>query len=70
MTKGVVATMYRKRTKDHQDILAMLDKTATLLGVVKESVEASKGDVDGIPVVVSNPKSDVARSYFEIAEKI
>lgn len=70
VTKGVVATMYRKRTKDHQDILAMLDKTATLLGVVKESVEASKGDVDGIPVVVSNPKSDVARSYFEIAEKI
>ena len=47
ITKGVIATMYRKQTKDHQDILGLLDQTATLLGVVKESVEASKGDVDG-----------------------
>lgn len=70
VTKGVIATMYRKRTKDHQDILAMLDDATTLLGVVKESVEASKGDVDGVPVVVSNPRSDVAKAYVEIAGKI
>ena len=70
VTKGVIATMYRRRTKDHQDILELLDQTATLLGVVKESVEASKGDVDGLPVVVYAPRSDVAKSYLEIAEKI
>lgn len=70
VTKGVIATMYRKRTKDHQDILSLLEETSTLLGVVKESVEASRGDVDGVPVVVSSPKSDVAKAYFEIAELI
>lgn len=70
VTKGVIATMYRKQTKDHQDILGLLNQTATLLGVVKESVEASKGDVDGLPVVVSAPKSDVAKAYLEIADKL
>lgn len=70
ITKGVIATMYRKRTKDHQDILELLDQTATLLGVVKESVDASRSDVDGLPVVVSAPKSDVAKAYMEIADKI
>ncbi len=70
ITRGVIATMYRKQTRDHQDILGLLDQTATLLGVVKESVDASKGDVDGLPVVVSAPKSDVAKAYIEIADKI
>ena len=70
VTKGVIATMYRKSTKDHQDILGLLERTASLLGVVKESVEASKGDVDGLPVVVSAPKSDVAKAYREIANNI
>ena len=67
---GIIATMYRKQTKDHQDILSLLEKAAPLLGVVKESVEASKGDVDGVPVVISSPRSDVAKSYKEIAKKI
>ena len=68
--KGVVATMYRKQLKDHRDILRMIEKEATLLGVVKETVDASKGDVDGIPAVVAAPKSDIAKVYAEIADKI
>lgn len=67
---GIIATMYRKQTKDHQDILGLLSDTETLLGIVKESVDASKGDVDGIPVVLSSPKSDVAKAYIEIAKKM
>ena len=68
--KGVIATMYRRQTRDHKDILGLLENTGMLLGTVKESVEASKGDVDGLPVVAYAPKSDVAKAYMEIAEKI
>lgn len=65
--RGVIATMYRKQTKDHQDILQMLGQMVELLGVVKESVDVSKGDVDGIPVVTSHPKCEAAKAYMEIA---
>ena len=67
---GIVPTMYRGRTNDHKDILSVLEGQAEVLGIVKESVAASKGDVDGIPAVISDPKSDVAVAYFEIAKKI
>ncbi len=67
---GIIPTMYRGNTKDHKDILSSLEGKGTILGIVKESVEASKGDVEGIPAVIMNPKSDVAVSYFEIASKI
>lgn len=67
---GVVATMYRKSTKDHQDILSLIEKAAPLLGIIKESVEASKSDVDGIPAVISSPKSEVAAAYIKIAKEI
>ncbi len=67
---GIVPTMYRGRTNDHKDILSILKKQAEILGIVKESVAASKGDVDGVPAVIQEPKSDVARAYFEIADKI
>lgn len=68
--KGVIATMYRRQTKDHKDILGLLENTGMLLGTVKESVEASKGDVDGLPVVAYAPKSEVAKAYTAIAKKI
>ena len=67
---GLVPTMYRGQTNDHKDILKILEKQGKILGIVKESVEASKGDVDGVPAVVQNPKSDVAKAYFDIADLI
>ena len=70
IVRGVIATMHRKQTKDHKDILAMLEKTGLLLGVIRESADVPRGDIDGIPVVVSAPKSDVAKAYIEIANKL
>ena len=67
---GVIPTMYRGNTNDHKDILAILEKQGKILGIVKESVEASKGDVDGIPAVVYNPKSAIAKAYTTIAKMI
>ena len=70
VVKGLIPTMYRGQTKDHKEILEIMKKQGEILGIVRESVEASKGDVDGIPAVVFNPKSKVAKAYFEIAKKI
>lgn len=67
---GIIPTMYRGNANDHKDILAILENQGEILGIVKESVEASKGDVDGIPAVIQNPKSDVSKAYFEIAKKL
>lgn len=70
VVKGIVPTMYKGRTKNHKAILEIMKKQGEILGIIKESVEASKGEVDGLPSVIYNPKSDVAKTYFEIAEKI
>lgn len=67
---GLIATMYRGRAKDHKSVLSILEEQGKILGTIKESVTASKGDVDGIPAVVYDPKSDVAKAYFEIAKRI
>ena len=67
---GIIPTMYRGNTNDHKDILSILEKQGKILGIVKESVEASKGDVDGVPAVVYNPKSTISQAYFDIAKQI
>ena len=67
---GIVPTMYRGNANDHKDILTILEKQGKILGIVKESVEASKGDVDGVPAVVYNPRSDVAKTYMSIAKEL
>lgn len=68
--RGLIPTMYRSQANDYKDILSILKDQGKILGIVKESVAASKGDVDGIPAVIHNPKSDVAKSYFDIAKKL
>lgn len=67
---GLIPTMYRSQANDYKDILSILNEQGNILGIVKESVAASKGDVDGIPAVIHNPKSDIAKAYFDIAKKI
>lgn len=67
---GIVPTMYRGTANDHKDILKILEKQGEILGIVKESVAATKGDVDGLPAVVFDPRSDVSKAYFSIAERI
>lgn len=67
---GFIATMYRGNTNDHKGILSILRKQGRILGIVKESVSASKGDIDGVPSVIYDPKSDIAKAYFDISKLI
>ena len=46
-----------------------LDPQAPVLGVVKKSADAYRNILDGVPVVMSNPKSDVAVAYKEISSQ-
>lgn len=67
---GLIPSRYREDAKEHKDILNILDKQGKILGIVKESASASKGDAYGIPAVVDDPYSDVAKAYFDIAKLI
>lgn len=67
---GVIATMYESNVNDQQDVLALLNKKVPVLGVVKKSAAIYKNIIEGLPVVLANRKSDVAKSYIEISIKI
>ena len=68
--EGFIITMYEKVIRDQRDILEQFEKEAPILGVVKKSADAYRSVLEGMPVVMSNRKSDVARAYIEIAAKI
>ena len=68
--EGFIITMFEKNINDQRDILEHFRKEAPILGIVKKSADTYRNILDGIPVVMSNPKSNVAHSYTEIAERI
>lgn len=68
VVKGVIATLYEKNIKDHNEILDMLQKQYRILGITKKTAEATKGIYDGLPVVLKNQKSDIAIAYKNIAQ--
>ncbi len=67
---GVIATLFKSSSKDNKEVLEMLSSSYNLMGVVKDSVNVIRNVAIGLPVVVSQPKSDVAEAYIEIAKKI
>nr|WP_296194825.1 ParA family protein [uncultured Anaerobutyricum sp.] len=67
---GIIATMYKKRVNDNQDILAILEQKATLLGTVRDSADVNRTITEGKPVVLSNKKAAAAKEYMEIAFKL
>lgn len=67
---GVIATKYNKVTKSDKSSLDTLKNEYKILGIVKNSVSAKKGIEDGIPCVISDSHSDVAKSYQEITNNI
>ena len=67
---GIIATMFDKRANlDKQELDYMKDKYS-VVGVVKSSVDGSKGLSKGLPTVAVLPKSDVTTQYIECTENI
>lgn len=67
---GVIATLYDVRVADDRDILALLRKEYTVLGVIKRRASAKKGVYDGLSVVEREPGSEIAREYAAVAGKL
>lgn len=67
---GVIATKYNKIAKSDRASLDSLEEEYKILGIIKNSVSAKKGIEDGIPCVISDSGSDVAKSYNEITNRI
>lgn len=68
--EGFIITMFEKIINDQKDIVEQFGKEAPILGLVKKSADAYRSDLDGVPVVISNKKSDVSQAYRDIADKI
>lgn len=68
--EGFIITMFEKNINDQKDMLEQFKKESSILGIVKKSADTYRSVLDGIPVVMSAPKSDVAQAYKGIAEKI
>ncbi|MBR5298191.1 MAG: ParA family protein [Parabacteroides sp.] len=67
---GVIATMYEKQVTDQQDVLTLLTRKATVLGVVPKAAVVNKAIIYGKPVVIANKGKDAAKAYMEIALNI
>lgn len=67
---GFIITMFEKVINDQKDMLEQFEREAPILGVVKKSADAYRSVLEGIPVVLSDRKSDVSLAYMEIAGKI
>ena len=67
---GVLATLYESRAKDDNEILDVLKEEYDVLGVIKRTAQAKKGMYDGMSSVEMSPKSDLAKEYEKIIDKI
>ena len=65
---GVIATLYDTRVTDDREILELLKKEYTLLGVIKRLAVAKKGIYDGRAAVEQAPNSEIAKEYTAIAK--
>ena len=48
----------------------MLAKQYRIIGTTKKTAEATKGVYDGMPVVLKNKRTDIAKEYMNIAKII
>lgn len=67
---GVIATLHKRTSNDHKEILSLLEEEYNVLGVISDTVAVNRGIVEGRPVVLSDPTSDVSQTYKAIADQI
>ena len=67
---GIIATMIDKRANMDKYELQYMKDNYSVVGVIKSSVDGSKGLSKGLPTVAVLPKSDVSLQYGECTENI
>lgn len=69
--EGIIATKFRMLSNEHKEVRNyLINSEFPFLGTVKEATITAKGIEEGVPVTYCNPKSEVAQSYFDIANLI
>lgn len=67
---GVVATMYNCQANEDKEVLQSLQQNNILLGIVKRTTAVSSAVKKGLPCVVANKRTVVAKEYRTITTKI
>ena len=68
---GIIATIYEKQVNDQKDVWELLhEQGVPFIGTIKKSADAPRTVYQGLPVVISNKRSEVAQEYIRIAESI
>ena len=67
---GVIVTMYSKRIKKEQEVCEVLREEYNVIGIVKRTTQTNVSIYEGKPVVYTLQKSEIAKSYKQIAEHI
>ena len=66
-----IATIYEKQVNDQKDVWELLhEQGVPFIGTIKKSADAPRTVYQGLPVVISNKRSEVAQEYIRIAETI
>ena len=68
--KGVIATMYDKRTKHANEVLEALNDEFDVLGTVKISVVAKDSILANEPLISFAKSNDITKEYIKIAEEL
>ena len=68
--KGVIATLYRSTVANQREIHDLLKEHEEVLGTIKMSADVDREVHNGMPVVMTQPSSESARAYYQIAELI
>ena len=68
--KGVIATMYDKRTKHANEVLEALNDEFNVLGIVKISVAAKDSVLANEPLISFAKSNDITKEYIKIAEEL
>ncbi len=67
--KGIIATIYEKQVNDQRDIWELLhEQGVAFAGTIKKSADAPRTVYQGLPVVISRSRSEVAQEYIRIAD--
>ena len=68
---GIIATIYEKKVNDQKDVWELLhEQGVPFIGTIKKSADTPRTVYQGLPVVISNKRSEVAQEYIRIAETI
>ncbi len=67
---GIIATKYVSNSTSHNRVMNEMKENYTLLGAIKNSVSSQKGIEEGLPCVLYDQSSIVAKDYKTVYETL